>query len=568
VFEVADSESVYDTFESKWESKYPKGVKRELHIPEISLYEVLENAVKTVPKGQAIDFIGKKFTFKELNTEVNKLAKGLSSLGVKKSDRIAVMLPNSPHYVIAFFAAMKLGCTVVNLNPLYTDFEIREKIVDSTTTTFITLDDFFPKIQKFVPSLLNKVIISKISDYLPNFVGSIYSLSKKLKRETVKVEETKNIFFMKNVMNNDGQINKAVIDIARDPAVIQYTGGTTGTPKGALLTHRNLVSNTYALTEFGKDLYKNDLVVLSAIPFFHIYGLTTALLTPIYWKKKMIILPDPRDTPRVMKTISTEKNLIYPGIPTMYHSILMNKNSSKINLSNINGLLSGGAPLPQEIEIELSQKTGGMIIEGYGLTEASPIVCATPVNRNFKKVNSVGVPFPGTRIKIVDRETGIKEMPLNEPGELIISGPQVMLGYLNNKKETEDTIRNGWLFTGDIGFVDDEGYIHIIDRKKDLIIAGGYNVYPREVEEILLKNEKIEDAAVIGVKDIHRGENVKAFIVLKKNQKMTEDEVKKYCLKYLAVFKVPRIVQFTDSIPKTVVGKILRRELREDKGNN
>ena len=564
---MAENESIYDSFEKKWESMYPKNVKREFVVPEISLYEVLEKAAKESPKAQSIDFIGKKFTYAELSVAVDKFAKGLLDLGVKRSDRIAIMLPNSPHYIIAFFATVKIGCTVVNLNPLYTDFEIREKIVDSTTSTMITLDDFYPKIQKFIPGILNKVIICKIADYLPNFIGSIYSLSRKLKKESVKIGENKNVFYMKEIMNNNGLSPKVAVDTAIEPAVIQYTGGTTGISKGAILTHRNLVSNAYALIEFAKDQDRKDLSFLSAIPFFHIYGLTTAMITPIYWKKRIVILPDPRDTDRVLKTIANEKSLIYPGIPTMYHSILMHKNVSKVNISGLGILLSGGAPLPNEIEKEFSNKTGGVIIEGYGLTEASPIVCATPPNKKYKKANSVGIPFPGTMIKIVDREDGIKEMPLNESGELIVKGHQVMLGYLNNKKETDETIRNGWLYTGDIGLVDTEGYIHIIDRKKDLIIAGGYNVYPREVEEILLMNEKIEDAAVIGVPDIHRGENVKAFIVLKKHQTMTEDEIKKFCLKYLAVYKIPRIIQFTDTIPKTIVGKVLRRELRKMESN-
>ncbi len=564
---MAENESVYDSFEKKWESLYPKNVKRELAIPNFTVYEILEKAAKEAPKEQAVDFIGKKFTYAELSNAVDRFAKGLLDIGVKRSDRVAIMLPNSPHYIIAFFATVKIGCTVVNLNPLYTDFEIREKIVDSTTSTMITLDDFYPKIQKFIPGILNKVVICKIADYLPNFIGSIYSLSRKLKKETVKIEDSKNIFHMKNIMNNNGISQKVDVDTAIEPAVIQYTGGTTGTSKGALLTHKNLVSNAYMLMEFAKDQDKKDLSFLSAIPFFHIYGLTTAMISPIYWKKRMVILPDPRDTDRVLKTIANEKFLIYPGIPTMYHSILMHKNISKVNITGLGMLLSGGAPLPNEIEKEFSNKTGGIIIEGYGLTEAAPIVCATPPNRNYKKANSVGIPFPGTKIRIVDKEDGTKEMPINESGELIVKGPQVMLGYLNNKKETEETIRDGWLYTGDIGLVDSDGYIHIIDRKKDLIIAGGYNVYPREVEEILLTHEKIEDAAVIGVPDIHRGENVKAFIILKKNQTMTEDEVKKFCLKYLAIYKVPRIIQFTDTIPKTVVGKVLRRELRKMQNN-
>ncbi|MGP6207472.1 long-chain-fatty-acid--CoA ligase [Cuniculiplasma sp. SKW3] len=553
-----------NSYEEILKKNYPEYVRREIHIPERSVYSVLEETAKKYPNNISLDFIGKKWTYSEFKASVDRAANFLFDQGVRESSRVGLMVPNSPQYAILFFAILKLGAIVVQVNPLYTAYEVKEEMDDSSAETLIVLDDFFPKVQNLVPTSVSKIIVTRIKDYLPGFIGSIFSLSRKLKKEDVEIEYTKQIVLFGPNSNGTKELGEEKVDPKMTPAVIQYTGGTTGIPKGALLSHYNLISNMYMLEEWVPEKMKKDLDFLSAIPFFHVYGMMTALLLPVFLGSRIIIVPDPRDTERLLKTIGKEKNIVFPGIPTMYHSILRSKLRKKYDLSGISLLLSGAAPLPNELEEEFTQRTKGSIIEGYGLTETSPVVCATPIDRTKKKIGSVGFPIPNTQVRIMDAETGDKEMPFGEPGEIAVKGPQVMMGYLNKKKETEDTIKDGWLYTGDIGLIDEEGYIHIVDRKKDVIIAGGYNIYPREIEEILYKNPKIEEAAVIGVPDPHRGEDVKAFIVLKKGEKMTDDEVKKFCLKYLAIYKIPRIIEFRESLPKSIVGKVLKKELRKE----
>lgn len=551
-------------YEEILKKNYPEGVRREIEIPKRSIYSILKESTEKYPNNIAIDFIGKKWTYKDFKRDVDMAANFLWDQGVRESSRVGLMLPNSPQYAILFFAIVKLGAIVVQVNPLYTAYEVKEEMDDSSAEILIVLDDFFPKVKMLLPNTVSKIIVTRIKDYLPGFVGSIFSLSRKLKKEDVVIEYTKQVVLFNQSSRGSKELEEEKVDPMVTPAVIQYTGGTTGIPKGALLSHYNLISNMYMLEEWVPKNMKKDLDFLSAIPFFHVYGMMTALLLPIFMGSRVIIVPDPRDTERLLKTIGKEKNIVFPGIPTMYHSILRSKLSKKYDLSGISLLLSGAAPLPNELEQEFTERTRGSIIEGYGLTETSPVVCATPLDRTKKKIGSVGFPMPNTRVKIMDAETGDREMPQGEPGEIVVNGPQVMLGYLNKKKETEETIRDGWLYTGDIGIIDQDGYIHIVDRKKDVIIAGGYNIYPREIEEILYKNPKIEEAAVIGVPDPHRGEDVKAFIVLKKGEKMTEDEVKQFCLKYLAIYKIPRIIVFRDSLPKSIVGKVLKKELRKE----
>ena len=560
---MEDETSILQHMEELWKKNYPGGIRRELSIPERTLYSVLQDVVLRNPNKISLKFIGKQYTFSELKDMVDDAAEFLKANGIKPSDRVGIMLPNSPAYVIMFFAICKIGAVVVQINPLYTSFEISNELSDSGSDVIITLDDFYERVATLYKKYLNKIIICKIQDYLPGAIRGLYNLGRVFKKGKVKIQLNKDIILYKFYKKGKIENGEAKIEPSTTPAIIQYTGGTTGTPKGAILTHQNLISNIYQINEWVPENYKKNAEVLAAIPFFHVYGMMTAMLFPIFNGMPITIIPDPRNTKLIISTMKKGKNITFPGIPTMYHSIMKNLKGDKKALSNTSLLFSGAAPMPEELESQFTSLTNIIIIEGYGLSESSPVVTITPVDPSKRKRGTVGFPIPNTSIRIVDIETGTKVIGVGESGEITVKGPQVMLGYLNKKEETDQVLRDGWLYTGDIGFVDDEGYIHIIDRKKDMIIAGGYNIYPREIEEVLLKNGKIEDAAVIGIKDPHRGETVKAYIVLKKDQNLTEKEVISYCSEKLAIYKIPKSVEFVDSLPKSLVGKVLRRELVE-----
>ncbi|MHB8360857.1 MAG: long-chain-fatty-acid--CoA ligase [Thermoplasmataceae archaeon] len=553
---------IMEAIEKLWKQNYPAETRREINIPERTVYSLIEESAKVHPNNIALDFFGKKTTYAKLKKSIDNAANYLSEIGIKTYDRVGLMLPNSPQFVILFFAIVKIGAIVVQVNPLYTTFELRDQFTDSTTNTVIILDDFYPKVEPLVPSVIKKIIVTKMENYLSGFLSVMYSLSRSAGGKKIKIPNGDTIYRFNPKTQSKKKVPEQKIDPKIMPALIQYTGGTTGIPKGALLSHYNLIANVYQLSEWLPKNMRVNRTFLSAIPFFHVYGMMTAMLIPSYLGSRMTIVPDPRDTRRVLKTIQNGKSIIFPGIPTMYHSILNYKNSSKYNIKAIDLLLSGAAPLPMEIQKEFEVRTGASLLEGYGLTEASPVVCATPVEVEKRKAGSVGFPVPNTIVKIVDEDKGNDEKAIGEIGELIVKGPQVMLGYLNNVEETKSTIRDGWLYTGDLAMIDNEGYIHIVDRKKDLIIAGGYNVYPREVEEILYRNPKIEDVAVVGVSDPHRGETVKAVIVLKKGETLTREEIMQYCNTHLAVYKIPRLIEFRETLPRSVVGKVLKKELR------
>lgn len=487
----------------------------------------------------------------------------LAASGVRKGDRIAIMLPNIPHFAIFFFAVAKVGGIVVQTNPLYTPIELKHQIHDAGADTIVVMDDFVDKAMSLYPNPITKIIVVKVQDFLPSGLAFMYSLIKAVKRTGKKVREEGGVKLYSSIMSKEYPAAPAVnVNPKEDPMVFQYTGGTTGVPKAAVLTHENLVSNIYQVTEWIPPKYRDGISYLSAIPFFHVYGMMTAMLTPLATGCRVIMVPDPRDTDTILKTIHKEKPDSFPGIPAMYHSFLSHKDVAKYDLNSLKFCLSGAAPLPKTLQDQFEAKTGAVIIEGYGLSEASPVTNANPLDSTLRRIGSIGPPVPNTQEKIVDLETGTKEVRIGEPGELIIKGPQVMKGFWNNPEETGRALKDGWLHTGDIAKVDENGYVYIIDRKKDIIIAGGYNVYPNEVEEAIRSYPKVEEVAVVGEKDEHRGETVKAFIVLKQGQQATKEEIIEHCRNYLAVYKLPRIIEFRDSLPKSLIGKILRRQLR------
>ena len=544
------------------QKSYPPWVRRTIEIPDISIYRAFSDSVEKNKDNIAIDFMGKKITYSSLKEKIDSISVRLGELGITKGDRIAVMLPNIPQYITYFFAIVKLGAIIVQVNPLYTMRELEFEIKDSGANTLIVMDDFIDKALPLYPAKLKRILVVKVQYYLPPVVSQLYTL---IKKEHKKIPVADNIYLCKVPKKSKLPSKEAEIDPENDPALLQYTGGTTGMPKAAILTHKNLISNAYQIIEYMPDKYKKNISYLSSIPFFHVYGMMTAMLTPLLQGSKIILIPDPRDIKTALKIIDKKRPVAFPGIPTLYHGILTYKDVKKYHIDNVKICISGASPLPVELQRNFESMTGAILVEGYGLSECSPVANVTPLveddREKYRRFGSVGLPVSNTYEKIVSTEDGVTEMPFNEPGELIIKGPQVMKGYWNRPDENAKTLVDGWLHTGDIAKMDEDGYVYIVDREKDLIIAGGYNIYPREVEEVIYENPKVSECAVIGVKDAHRGETVKAFIV-KKDSSLTDAEIINFCKERLAVYKVPKIIEFRDELPLTLVGKVDKKALR------
>lgn len=544
--------------EKIWLKSYDKGVPSDIECTESKPYDFLDFASKNVPDRNAAIFFNFKLTYSDLRKRADAFSGFLSSLGVKEGDRVAIDLPNCPQYLIAFFGINKMGGIVVQISPTYFEVEINHIIGDSNPKVLIVFDDLIPRLEetrKKFPELI--IVATRIEDYLRFPLNFLYNLQRRVKKSLVQIPAGFKRF--DDYLKYQGQGKDA--GNRNSVAVLQYTGGTTGIPKGAMLTNGNLVCNTSQSVsvipglQFGKD------TMLSVIPFFHVFGMTVAMNFPVKIGATIVLQPKP-DVDGMMKLIKKYKPVFFPGVPTLYVNILAHRDIGKIDMKSIKYCISGSAPLPVEIIDRWQKVTGGHLVEGYGLSEASPVTHLNPLFGKIKP-GSIGVPVPSTLAKIVDLETGTKDMPINSEGELVVKGPQVMKGYYNNEEETRETLRDGWLFTGDIAKEDEEGYFYIVDRKKDVIIVGGFNVYPREVEEILYQHPKVKEAAVVGVKEEVHGEVVKAFVVLKDGETATEQEIKDFFQGKIAKFKIPRSVEFRKELPKTMVGKILRRELKE-----
>jgi len=547
-----------------WQMHYPEEIPTSISYDEKPLHIFLQESAKHYSEMKALHFMGKEMTFSELYTEVRKLAHYMQSLGLEKGDRVAIMLPNCPQAVISYYATLLAGGIVVQTNPLYTERELKYQMNDSGATFIVCLDILLPRVTNVVNQThLQHTIVTKIKDYLPFPKNLIYPMIQKREyKMVVKVEAYEKVHDWQRIMNETSEeYTEVFVDPKEDLALLQYTGGTTGQPKGVMLTHFNLVANVQMCRHWIYKSEEGKEIVLGVLPFSHVYGMTAVMNMSIMMGAKMILLPkfNPKE---VLKTIHKQRPTLFPGAPTIYVGILNHPDLKKYDLSSIKACISGSAPLPVEVQQQFEKETGGRLVEGYGLTETSPVTHA-----NFlwsKRVNgSIGVPWPDTDAKIVKVGT-FEELEQGEVGEIAVKGPQVMKGYWNNEKETNEVLKDGWLLTGDLGYMDEEGYFYVVDRKGDMIIAGGYNIYPREVEEVLYEHEAIQEVTVAGIPDTYRGETVKAYIVLKENYNVTEDELNAFCRKHLAAYKVPRIYEFKDELPKTAVGKILRRQLVEE----
>lgn len=527
-----------------WLKHYPDYIRKEISIPDEPITEILKKSITHYGDNPALYFYGNEMTYKRLGELVDSFTAALQQEAFEQGERVAIMLPNCPQYVISYYGILQAGGIVTQLNPMLVEKELEYILNDSDAETIIIYEHLLPVLRSIIENTSVKRIITV------NFEG-------KDTRDSVAIEFNS---FLKRAKQLPVEV---AFNPSEDIAVLQYTGGTTGRSKGAMLTHRNLFANVLQTYEYFRDTMElGKERTLTAIPLFHVYGMTSAMNLSIFIGAKSILLPK-FEIQEVLQTIKETKPTSFPGVPTMYIALINHPDVEAYGLDSIRTCNSGSAPMPVELLKKFQEKTGAKILEGYGLTETSPTTHCNPSFGN-RKPGSVGIGVPSTDYKIVDLEEGSKELPPGEIGEVIIKGPQVMKGYWNMPEETENALCDGWLYTGDIAYMDEEGYLFIVDRKKDLIIASGYNVYPRDVEEVIYQHPAVQEAVAIGVPDSYRGETVKAVIVLKDGMKCDEEELIAFCKKNLSAYKVPRIIEFRKELPKTAVGKILRRQIREE----
>ncbi|MBS7647318.1 long-chain fatty acid--CoA ligase [Candidatus Bathyarchaeota archaeon] len=550
--------------EKPWYKFYPPGVRRHIVYPEIPLHELLRNAAQKYADKTAIIYFDRKISYKELNMLTDKFAASLANLGIKKGDKVAILLPNIPQFVISYYGTLKAGAVVTTINPLYKEREVEHQLNDSEAETIVVLDLVYPIVEKiWEKTKLGNVIVTSIKDYMPPFKAALGSLLGKVPTRKVR-QKTNLYFFTELIAKYEATPPKVEINPKDDLAALQYTGGTTGISKGAMLTHMNLVSNALMCKEW-LQASEGEEVVLAALPLFHIYGMTTSMNAPISFAGAMVLLPR-FDPANALQAIQKYRVTVFCGVPTMYAMLLTHPKLKKYNLNSIKFCVSGAAPLPPEIQKKFIEVTGGVLVEGYGLTEASPITHVNPFDKSMRtvKIGSIGIPWPDTDAKIVDMETGERELPPGEVGELVVKGPQVMKGYWKMPEETSAVLRNGWLYTGDIGKMDEEGYFYITDRKKDLIKFKGYSVYPRELEDVLYEHPAVKLCCVVGKPDPVAGEVPKAFVVLKEGVTATEEELMRFVNERVAPYKAIRELELRTELPLSAVGKVLRRVLREE----
>jgi len=477
---------------------------------------------------------------------------------------VALLLPNLPQFVIAFYGALKLGAIAVNTNPTYTAREIEHQLGDAGAETAVLFSPLYARLREVQSrTQVKRVIVTDVSDYLTGLSKALVQRNLRQHGQLVDVPGGEGVYRFRPLLDaHPGPPPEVAVD-PDDTALFQYTGGTTGVPKAAMLSHYNLVVNTIQMRRWMTSLEDGKERVIGALPFFHVYGMTVEMSMAVYLGSQLIILPDPRDIVHLMATIERLGATAVPGVPAMYVRMINHPDVGRYDLRSVKVCVSGAAPLPMEVQTRFGEISGGRLVEGYGLTEAAPVTHCNPV-RGMRKSGSIGLPLPDVDAKIVDHETLI-EKPTGEAGELWVRGPQVMKCYWNQPEETRKAItEDGWLRTGDIARVDGEGYFYLVDRLKDIIISSGLNIVPREIEEVLYLHPKVQEAVVAGIPDPKRGETVKAYIVLKEGQTATADEITAFCAEQLAPFKVPRLIEFRSELPKTQVGKVLRRVLIEE----
>ena len=547
-----------------WLASYEKGVPATMEYENICLPAILERTASQFPNNMALLFQGYQMTFRQLNDMVNRFAACLHDFGIKKGDSVAILLPNVIPCVVACYAILKVGGIAVMNNPLYSDRELKHQFNDSGSKVLITLDLLGNRMIDLRPETsIKQIIYTSIGDYLPFPKNLLFPLVAKKKNLAADVKSAENVYKWKDVLKKSTSHPPDVPLSFDDVAMYQYTGGTTGVSKGVMLTHGNLSKQVQQAEAWFPKFNKGEEIMLGALPFFHVFGLSVAMNFAIYMGWGHILIPKPQPD-ALLESISKFKPTFAPLVPTMYIGMLNHPTIDKTDMTSIKGCFSGSAPLPLEVIRDFESKTGAVIVEGFGMTESSPVTHINPFAGGKRKVGSVGVPVSDTEARIVDIVDGNTNVPVGETGELLVKGPQVMKGYWNNPEETAQTLADGWLHTGDIAKMDDDGYFYIVDRKKDMILSSGYNVYPRDIEEVLYENPKVQEAAAIGVPHPIRGEAIKIFIVMKEGETANQEEIIEYCAGKLAKYKLPAEVEFRDELPKTNVGKILKKDLREE----
>lgn len=545
-----------------WLNHYETGVPEHLQYETICLPDCLRRSAKRFPDKMALSFQGYQVSFAKLDEMVDRFAGCLTKFGIHKGDRVAILLPNTIPCVVACYASMRIGAITVMNNPLYSDRELYHQFNDSGAKVLITLDLLGNRMIDLRPQTqIKQIVITSIGDYLPFPKNLLFPLVGRKKGLAAKVNPAEDIHQWKALIARHPPDPPPVTLDFEDVAMYQYTGGTTGVSKGVMLTHGNLSKQIQHICAWFPE-FSSDEVMLGALPFFHVFGLSTAMNLAIYSGWGNILVPKPQPL-QLLEAISKYKPTFAPLVPTMYIGMLEHPDIEKTNLTSIKGCFSGSAPLPLEVIHEFEEKTGATIVEGYGLTESCPVTHVNPF-RGQRKVGSIGLPIPDTLCRIVDLKDGQTDVPVGESGELLIKGPQIMKGYWNRPNATAETLTDGWLHTGDIARMDEDGYFYIVDRKKDLIISGGYNVYPRDIEEVFFEHPKVVEATAIGIPHPKRGEAVKVFVVLKEGKQATAEELMAYCRDKLAKYKWPTEIEFRQDLPKTNVGKVLKKDLRAE----
>ena len=552
--------------ERVWHQFYDDGVPASIDFEDLTIPRFLERSAAEYGDAIAVIFMNSRLTYRQLKEEVDRFATAMADLGVGKDTKVAIQLPNLPQTVIAYYATLSLGAQAVMTNPLYVKREIEHQWNDAGCSLAVVADFLFESRIKAIRDALpiKNYVIASISEYMRFPLNLLAPL--KLKRADpplmAKVEPGVGIHFMRKLIRATPP-NPPKVDIGIDDiAVLQYTGGTTGLSKGAMLTHRNLSYNVQQVSAWFTDAQRGEEVFLAALPYFHVFGMTISMNYPVSVAAAMVLMPNPRDIPQMVKNIAKHRVTVFPAVPTMFNAINNSPEVDNIDLTSVKSCFSASAPLPADVCERFENMTGATIVEGYGLTETSPVSNVNPL-KGKRKPGSVGLPVPDTDVRIVDLEDGTTEMPTGNEGELIIKGPQVMKGYWKRPDATKDMIMDGWLYTGDIAVADEDGYFFIVGRKKDMILASGYNVYPDEVDGVLVAHPAVLEAATIGVPDERRGETVKSFVVLAEGRTATAEELIEYCRKELAAYKIPRQIEFRDELPKGGKLQILRTELRD-----
>jgi long-chain acyl-CoA synthetase len=541
-----------------WHRHYDYNVPTTVRVPRLPIHELIQIPANAYPDKAALTFCGTEITFWELRLLVMRFANALGALGVQKGERVGIHLPNCPQYPIAYYAVLSLGAIVVNLNPMYTAEELKLMAGTTSLTTLITSDTALPAIRTLCKELqIPRVVVTGVMDYVKGQQQST--------KASLDLDE--GWYHLSEILEACTDTKRPRVQVnPEDPALIQFTGGTTGIPKGAVLTHANVIAATFRCALWGNPTitltpYERRNVI-SVLPYFHVYGNIVVMDWAIFSCATQIIVPR-FQIDEFMDLLASFKEITYfPSVPTMINAVINHPKAGELDLARKLGMLnSGGAPMPLEL-IEQVKDMGIFFGEGYGLSESSALGISNPIWGH--KVGSIGVPFIDNDVRLVDLKEGIHDVPRGEPGEIIMKGPMIMRGYWNNPEETAGQIKDGWLYTGDIAVQDEDDYFFIVDRKKDMIIAGGYNIYPREIDEVLFQHPKVQEGVAVGIADKYRGETVKAYVVLKPGEKATEEEIIAFCRQKLAAYKVPKQVEFRSSLPKSAIGKVLRKILRAE----